>query len=514
MYDMICTVDQMRRAEAIAAGSEDRNSKGFFGLMERAGEELASAVLSLTDEPDGKSVLILCGKGNNGGDGFTAARLLSSRMRVTAALMSDKAPTGIAAEEFTRMQSYDVRTVPWSDVRTSDYDVIVDAVFGTGFHGELPENVSLLFADVMNSGALKIAADIPSGIDADTGSAARCAFSADHTVTFGAVKLGMFQPKAKRLCGEIHTVAIGVEDALSSMPYVMRMMDEETALAALPARHELSHKGSFGKLLIAAGSRSMSGAAALSVRAALSGGAGLVRLATVDTVADRVGAGIYEATYAILDHNAAGEISATSLDRLEEELKICSAAAIGPGMGTSADISAVVGECIRICGRERIPLVIDADGLNVLAGRADMTASFGCRAVMMPHPKELSRLVGADPAEVTADRLRYAIELAEKSQAVVVSKGWPTYIISPDGRAYLSCTGNGGLSKGGSGDVLTGLTAGIIASNKGDRLFESACAAVYIFGAAADITAQRLSMTGMLPSDVIYDMNEIFRRKN
>ncbi|MBQ7990170.1 MAG: NAD(P)H-hydrate dehydratase [Oscillospiraceae bacterium] len=507
---LYCTTSQMKEAELKASGGQER---GLLSLMEKAGESLASSILSLLPDPDGKSILFLCGKGNNGGDGFTAARLLSSRMNVTVALVSDKAPTGIAAKEFSVMQHFDVKIVNWDEVVVTDHDIICDAVFGTGFHGDLPKNTELLFTDVQNSPALKVAADIPSGVDADSGEVSRCAFRADHTVTFGAVKLGMTAPDAKRQCGEIHVCPIGVEDALSAMPYVMTCTDEEKALAALPHRYELSHKGNFGKLLIIAGSRSMSGAAALNVRSALSSGCGLVRLASPESVIDRVGSGIYECTFAPLDENVNGQISSTSLDRIEEELKAATAAAAGSGLGMSGDISAVTGECIRICGKERVPLVLDADALNALSGKADMTAKFGCRAVLTPHPGELARLLGIDRQEVLTDRLSCAVKLAEKSQAIVVSKGYPTYIISPDGRAALSLTGNAGLSKGGSGDVLTGLIAGIIASNKGDKLFESTCAAVYVFGAAADITAKRLSMTGMLPSDVINDLNEIFRKK-
>ncbi len=503
----ICTPQQIRNAEAITVG-EDEN--GYLKLMENAGAEFASAVLENTPEPDGKKVIVLCGKGNNGGDGFVAARLLSKRMNVTAALMTDSAPTGIAGEEFARMQGAGVKIVSYSEILSDDADVICDAVFGIGFHGELPENVSLVFTRLLQSRALKFAVDIPSGINALTGAVSRCAFPADITVTFGAVKLGMTLPPASGMCGEIIVAPIGLEQALASPGNAMRRIDERTALSYLPHRDEYSHKGSFGRLLVIGGSRAMSGAAALNVRSALSSGAGLVRLASVRSVIDRVASGIYECTFAELAENTRGEISPTSLDTVEEYLMNADTAAIGSGLGATEDTALLVKETIRICGRKGIPLVIDADAINVLAGQGHIIKQ--CRAVLTPHPRELARLLGVELASVMEDRYAAAVKLSELTRAVVVSKGYPTYIISPDGRAAVSYTGNAGLSKGGSGDVLTGLISGILTSNRGERVFESACAGVYIFGAAADITAQRLSMSGMLPSDVINDFNEIFKR--
>ncbi|MBQ5311662.1 MAG: NAD(P)H-hydrate dehydratase [Oscillospiraceae bacterium] len=499
----------MKAAEAEAAEKLDG---GYLTLMENAGREFVDEIRERMDTA-GKKALILCGKGNNGGDGFVAARLLTE-MSVTVALLVNSAPVGIAGTEFTRLQGKDIRIISGDEIDyDTEYDLIVDAVFGTGFHGELPENVSLIFSRLIYSRALKAAVDIPSGINAETGVISRCVFPADLTVTFGAVKLGMTLPPACKLCGEIAVREIGVEDALRQS-FAPELMDERRALSVLPERNEYSHKGKFGRLLITGGSSSMSGAAALNVKAALKSGAGLVRLASVKSVIDRVSSGIYEATYTELIQNEAGHISSASLDMIEKELLLSDAAAVGSGLGCTEDTAVIVKEMIRICGKNSIPLVIDADGLNCIAGNAGFIAKNECPAILTPHPKELARLLDEDIRAVTEDRLSAAIRLCRLSGAVVVSKGYPTVIVSPDKRSAVSYTGNAGLSKGGSGDVLTGIIAGLIASNKGDRLFDCAAAGVWIFGAAADITAKRLSMTGMLPSDVINDLDKIYIKKD
>ena len=508
MESYICTPAQMRAAEADAAEGIDG---GFLTLMENAGRAFADEIRYRA--PAAKSILILCGKGNNGGDGFVAARLLSENMDVTVALLVNSAPVGIAGTEFSHLHNSSVKIITGDEIDyDKEYDVIADAVFGTGFHGELPENVSLIFSRLIYSKALKISADVPSGVNAENGMISRCVFPADITVTFGAVKLGMTLPPARDMCGETVIKEIGVEDALRRSGFIPVLMDEHRALSVLPERNEYSHKGSFGRLSVIGGSSSMSGAAALNVRAALRSGAGLVALASVKTVCDRTAASIPECTFAELIAGDTGNISSASLDLIEKELLRSDTAAAGSGLGCTPDTALIVREIIRICGKSNIPLVLDADGLNCIAGDAGFLAKHGCHAVLTPHPKELSRLLDVDIKTVLEDRLAAAVKLSRLSNSIVVSKGYPTFIVSPDGRAAASYTGNAGLSKGGSGDVLTGIISGLITSNKGDRLFDCACSGVWIFGAAADITAERMSMTSMLPSDVTDDLDKIFKK--
>ncbi len=494
----ICSVDQMRSAEAIAA---QRSS--FLSLMENAGRALADEAARRMDV-NGKKVLIFCGKGNNGGDGFAAAKYLSFLgADVTVVLMINTAPTGIAGQEFTSITSEKIRIIGAGEL-SSDFapDVLIDAVFGTGFRGELPENVSVVLSAYSSCKALKIAADIPSGINADTGTASRGILVPDVTVTFGAVKTGMTLSPAKKLCGEIVMRSIGIEERdFESVGFVPRLYEDDIVSSVIPKRHEYSHKGSFGKLLIIGGSSTYSGAVKLSVKAALRSGAGLVRLASVPRVNDRVGASVDECTFTDLFVNDIGGISSASVELIEQCISGCTTVAFGGGLTFTEDSVILTREIISSAKKYDVPVIIDADGLNCLSQTGTDILS-GCRAVLTPHPAELGRLVGADIATVLANRLELAAKLSKKTGAIVAAKGYPTYIVSPDGRVYASYTGNAGLSRGGSGDVLTGIIAGLIASAKGDRIFDCTAASVYLFGKAADITAEEISQNNMLPSDV------------
>lgn len=504
----ICTPAQMKIAEANTV----EKGETYIGLMEKAGYACAAEILNCCNVK-GRNVLLLCGKGGNGGDGFVIARLLcEAGANITAALLCGK-PSGIALEEMEKLSGKDVKLINGDDIDISaEYSVIVDAVYGIGFHGELPENVRNIFARLDNTDAFKFAVDIPSGVDSVTGEVSKGIMSFDFTAALGALKTGMKLSPAKNHCGRIKVLDIGIsDDCFEKIGFVPRLADEKTAAAAIPLRTEKSHKGNFGRLLIIGGSRNMSGAAALNVTGALRSGAGLVKLASVKNVIDRAGSGIFECTFLELPENGSGAISADSLTELLKAAENSSAVAIGSGLTVCDDTKKITGEIIKCCGRNNIPLIIDADGLNALGSGIDIIKNANCRAVLTPHVGELARLLGKTSAGIIGDRLSAAAELSVKTGAVVIAKGMPTYIVSPDGRAFASFTGNGGLSRGGSGDVLTGVVSGICSSNMGDRIFESAAAGVYIFGLAADLAADKLSMTGMLPSDAAAQLPFAFK---
>lgn len=512
------TPEQMKTAEANAV------SKGttYLQLMENAGAAATAEILKRIPDISGKKALILCGKGNNGGDGFVIARLLSERGAVvTVSLAAEPPCKGIAFEEYSRITSIsDIEILSLSDTKLSaEYDIIADAVFGTGFHGELPETISDAMKRLSASKAFKIAVDIPSGADSISGKCSEGTLCCDVTVTFGAVKRGMLHSPAKKLCGEIVTAPIGIDgECFGSIEGICELMDMSLAAKAVPLRGENDHKGSFGKLLIIAGSEGMSGAAAMNVSGALRSGSGLVRLASVPEVISRTASGIYECTFCKLAPTPDGYISADNIPKLLFEAEKMTCISIGSGMGVTSDTSLILQNAVELCGEKNIPLIIDADGLNCLAGCIDIIRNAECRAVLTPHPAELGRLLGISAAEVLSDRQAAAMRLAELTGAVVCAKGYPTYIVSPEGRVRASYTGNGGLSRGGSGDVLTGIISGLVTANSRSitedksLLFEAACAGVYIFGLAADMAAEKLSMTGMLPTDVIKMLPEVYKR--
>ncbi|MBQ5331444.1 MAG: NAD(P)H-hydrate dehydratase [Oscillospiraceae bacterium] len=495
----ICTAQQMRSAEEIASA---RSS--MLTLMENAGRALAEETARRT-EVYGKKALILCGKGNNGGDGFVCARYLKKLgADVTVVLMINAAPTGNADRQFTALASENIRMIGVGELDYSqDYDIIVDAVFGTGFRGELPEQISLAFAALSRSSAFKAAADIPSGINADTGEAARGVMIPDITVTFGTVKTGMTLWPGKNLCSEIVIRDIGMtERDFESVGGIPVLCDEKLLRTVIPERRETSHKGNFGKLLIVGGSARYSGAAALAVSAALRSGAGIVSLASTPRVCDRVASSVYECTYADLIPADDGAISSASAERIENFARSSTVIAFGCGLTVSEDLCILTREVVDTAKKLDIPIIIDGDGLNCLA-RIGTDILKGAKAVLTPHPAELARLLGLPLTAVLSDRSGCAERLTKASGAIVLAKGTPTYIVSPDGRAYASYTGNPGLSRGGSGDALTGVIAGICAASGSTRLCECAAAGAYLFGKAADNAADDISEANMLPSDVI-----------
>ena len=512
------TPQQMKKAEANAV------SKGttYLQLMENAGAAVFDEIMKRIPDIKGKKALILCGKGNNGGDGFVIARLLAGMGAVvTVSLCAEPPCDGIAFEEYSRIAAVsDLEILPLAETAlNAGYDIIADAVFGTGFHGELPGNISSAMKCLSASDALKIAVDIPSGADSISGKCSEGTLCCDVTVTFGAVKTGMLHSPAKKLCGETVIAPIGIDDeCFESIDGICELMDMTLAAKAVPLRGEQDHKGNFGKLLIIAGSGGMSGAAAMNVSGALRSGAGLVKLASIPDVIDRAGSGIYECTFTGLAPTQDGYISADNIPILLSEGEKMTCISIGSGMGANEDTALILRNIVKLCDEKNIPLIIDADGLNCLAGCIDIIRNAECRAVLTPHPGELGRLLGISSADVQADRQAAAVRLAELTGAVVCAKGYPTYIVSPEGKVRASFTGNGGLSRGGSGDILTGIISGLVTANSHgiseneSMLFEAACAGVFVFGLAADIAAEKLSMTGMLPTDAIKMLPEVYKR--
>lgn len=504
----LATPSQMKSAEAnaVAAG------KTYIGLMENAGAAAVQELCRCVDINADSRVLIICGRGNNGGDGFVMARLIADMgARVFVTLPCGAPKSGIALEEYAKIAHSKITFLDTDDERISDrYDAVVDAVFGTGFHGELSADIISLFSRISKDSFI-LAADIPSGADSVTGKVSAGTLMCGLTITFGAPKIGMTLLPAQINCGKIIVREIGITESCFENTGAPIMMTDAMAEKCVPARGQSCHKGTFGRLLIIAGSENMSGAAAMNLKAALRSGAGLVKLASVPAVIDRAAAGIYEATFCTLSANESGAISSDGLTKLCSAAENMTVIAMGSGLSCCDDTKELVRGMISFCGEKNIPLILDADGLNCIADSIDIIRNANCKAVLTPHVGELARLLGMTAAEVMADRLSAAAALSEKTGAVVVAKGVPTYIVSPKKRC-ASYSGNGGLSRGGSGDVLTGIISGICSMNRGERLYECVCAAVHIFGIAADMAAEKLSMSGMLPTDVIAQLPFAFKQ--
>ena len=464
-------------------------------LMDNAAQAVADAVNDALEELGGESVLLFCGGGNNGGDGFGAARWLQNygaRVRVFVVGTALETISGDAAQELTMLQKTGVQVEllasedDWlvAELAAAKADVLVDALLGTGFHGELQGDFLRACQLMNNSGKYIVAVDVPTGVNADNGSVAENAVRADKTVTMALLKTGLLLYPGREYCGDIELADIGLPikmvEAHDSRKY---RLTADIVRELLPLRKADAHKGDAGRVVICAGSPGFTGAAALCADAAVKAGAGLVSLYTPlssrDVLATKLTEvmvhGLLERMPGILGGSAAGDVvkNANAADVL----------AIGPGLGTSESTLQAVRE---ILPKLTVPVVIDADALTALVGNTEILTQMQAAKVLTPHPGEMARLTGKEISEINADRISIAVEYAKEWQAVVVLKGAPTVIACPDGTTYVNSTGTSALATGGSGDVLTGIIAGL--AGQEISLQEAAVCAVYLHGLAAELS--------------------------
>ena len=507
----LVTPQQMRFLE----DSEAKNGISLWEMMKRAGSALAEFIVN--SESCRGSVVIFCGSGNNGGDGLVCAnRLAETGIAVTAVMMCGDPSTELAVRAYCELSSSSAEVLNLNDnidkifARISEAAVIVDSVFGTGFHGELPPHVKACFSYAMRSPAVKIAADCPSGADCVTGSVCENVIKCNYTITFAEQKVGMVLLPMKAFCGDIITADIGIDKKhLKSLQAPIILEDMADTKKLIPPRPSNAHKGNFGRLLNIAGSRRMPGAAALSTLAALRSGVGLCTLASAKTVCESLSSSVFETMYLPMKENPAGGISVTNKKELLTAALGSDAVAIGCGCGKSDDILEITKELLTQYDKT---IIIDADGINSIASDINILTNTRADVIVTPHPAELARLLGVSVGDVLADRLGMAQKLAKSCGVTVVSKGTPTVIAAKSGFCHVCAVGNAGLSRGGSGDVLTGIIASLAA--QGLSAEEASCLGVMLHGGAADIAAEKLSMQGMLPSDVIAALPLLFKELN
>ncbi len=508
----LVTPKQMKEIEDYS----DKHGVSYLTLMQNAGEQLASEIHTMPVDLSYGTVFF-CGSGNNGGDGFVAARLLAqSDYPVTVVLMCGDPTTELATRMYSELEGSGAEVLNLYDnndkifSRLSSAALIVDAVFGTGFHGELPPQVKACFTFAARSTAKKLAVDVPSGGNCLSGSAADGTMKCDCTVTFANKKIGEELYPLCEYCGKIIVSDIGIDKACySAMTRPIFETDADYADKMLPVRSVLSHKGTYGKLVNIAGSRKMPGAAALSTLAALRCGAGLVTLATAKSVADSLSSTIYEATYLPLKENDGGGISQTNEKEILAACEKSTAVSIGCGLGVSDDGLVLIKSLLKNLS---CPVIIDADGLNCIGTGIDIFKDIKASVIITPHPAELGRLLGISTESAVNQRFELAQKLSAEYGITVLAKGVPTVISGSNGFSFVNRTGNAGLARGGSGDVLTGIIASLAA--QGLEPTNAAAVGAYIFGAAADLVAKRTSMQGMLPHDVIDELPLLFKELN
>jgi NAD(P)H-hydrate epimerase len=480
-------------------------------LMEVAGRAVVEAMESRFCGVGGRSVLVLCGKGNNGGDGFVVARhLLSRGADVVSCLLGRVADLRVDALINARILERlggVIEELPGEgdlarlDERLARAEVIVDALFGTGLRRPAGGRLAGAIERMNRAGKPVVAVDIPSGLFADSGVIPGPAIRAELTVTFGLPKLVHYTYPAAACCGEVVVADIGIPARFVEEAGIGTELLTAGCLARLRApRAADAHKGRFGHLLIVAGSPGKTGAAALAGEAAVRLGAGLVTVAVPRSLNAVLEVKLTEAMSLPLPETARGGLAEEAYEAIVEFLQRASALALGPGLGGDPETVALVR---RLVAERTRPTVVDADGLNALAG--DLGPLRGPAdappLVLTPHPGEMSRLTGKPTATIQADRLACARELATAHGVHVVLKGAGTIVAEPDGRVFLNPTGNASLASGGTGDVLTGMIGALLA--QGFPPGEAACAAVYLHGAAADVLVRERPEWHVAAGDLI-----------
>ncbi len=475
-------------------------------LMENAGTSLAEEAASRCRPITGRQVVLLCGRGNNGGDGFVCARHLHSAGAVCTVLLVQGEPrTGLAKAAFDKIpQSVNVqnwRTDPQSaESLLEKADLVLDCVFGFSFHGELPGELQDIFTLANARSCMKLSADLPSGAECDTGRLSKGAFMADVTVTFTAEKPACRSYPAKEACGEVVIRQVGVPGSLTAAAETgTALTDRNYVRPLLKTPGPQSNKGDLGKLLLVCGGYGMAGACIMAAQAALRCGVGLLRIATDASIYPIVAQAVPEAVFFPLDR---ADRSACE-QYLEEALKASTACVVGCGLGKLAETL-----CPTVFSHCKIPLVIDADGLNFCARHSGALNQIQAPLVITPHPGEAARLAGRSVAEIQQDRIEAAKSISKNTDTVTVLKGAATVIANPEGRCLINPTGNAGMAKGGSGDVLAGIIGSFMA--QGLSPFQAAGAGAYLHGLAGDICARSMGQRFMLPTDLTKSLQQAF----
>jgi ADP-dependent NAD(P)H-hydrate dehydratase / NAD(P)H-hydrate epimerase len=484
----ILTPEQLREVDRL---STEKYGIPSLLLMENAGMRVAEVLDSQFEDLDQLTIAILCGKGNNGGDGFVVARQLIQKgcFPFVFLFASEEEVKGDARTNLNILKSlgYPPTVIlnehDWDEEKLElmDADIVVDAMLGTGARKPIEGLYQTVIYNIAEDfpGAAVIAVDVPSlGLEADI------------TVTFSALKPSLVLYPDCEQAGDVILADIGnPPELLENENHMLYLIEPHE----LPARIPDSNKGTYGKVLVIGGSRGKTGAAAMAGQAALRAGAGLVTVATAESVLPIIAGSMPELMTVPLAETSQGTIANQSIEAL---LKDKTVVAIGPGLTTFMETSAFVRRVRSECSTQ---MVIDADGLNALAG---FDGDLG-GAVLTPHPGEMARLIGKDVEYVTSNRIEVARDFAKSRNAYVVLKGYRTVVAIPDGRIYINPTGNPGMATGGTGDILTGMVAGILAQEHLGSFVERLCLAVYLHGVAGDLAADEVGEESLVATDLL-----------
>lgn len=506
---MVLTAEQMRLVEARSV----ELGMNWLHLMENAGSA-AAHIIKGKYNLDSKKVVIICGKGNNGGDGYVIARKLYDSGAQLRVISVGDASTDSATEMFSKAIQLGIRPISYENYEElcSQYiesaDIVIDSIFGIGFKG-VPNGIYQSVIDVINnSDAIKVSIDVPSGMNSDGVIDNNTFIKADLTITFGAYKPCHLLYPTFEYCGTVKVVDIGMpNEAYESVTPIMNVVKKRDVIKALPERNVGAHKGDCGTAGLLCGAKGYAGAAVISGRAAVKSGAGIVNMIIPEDIYPIVGVSIPEAVCTVLNNVNNGDVSNIVADTVVSAFDKCTAGLIGCGLGQSEQAKRNIYDIIKNCS---IPIVLDADGINILSTNIRCIRQYTNEVVITPHPKEASRLLGLSVEEIQNNRLNAAKLLASKTGAVSVLKGAKTIIALPDGSVYIVTDGNPGMSTAGTGDMLAGMIVAFLA--QGMSAADAAISAVKIHAMAGDVAVKETSVLALTPTDMINSLSTVYCR--
>jgi ADP-dependent NAD(P)H-hydrate dehydratase / NAD(P)H-hydrate epimerase len=487
-------------------------------LMENAGLRVVEMIENLLGEVRGKKIALFAGKGNNGGDGFVIARhLINMGAEVKVMLLGRvEQVTGDAKINLEILIKMGVKIFILDNENAINVvrvalvytDLVVDAIYGTGFKGMVSNQLGSIIEVINSCQKTIIAVDIPSGVEASTGKVNGPCIKATHTITFSYPKIGLLLFPASKFVGQLEIANISIpETAVKELGLKRYLVTGNMVNNLVPPRETNGHKGSYGKVLILGGSVGLTGAPAMAGVAALRIGAGLVTIGLPKSLNSIMEVKVTEVMTKPLPETEAGTLSSDSLQGIRVLAQEMDAIAIGPGMGINQEIKELVPNLIKSLTN---PLVLDADSLNALVDNLDSLQEKKGEIIITPHPGEMARLLGVEISHVEKNRLSIAEKAAQDWGVIVVLKGYRTIIACPDGTTYINPTGNPGLATGGSGDVLTGIIAGLIGQGLSPK--DGAVAGVYFHGYAGDLLAQERGMMSIMATDILEILNLVTKK--
>lgn len=505
----VCYAEQMRNIDRAA---EEIASIPSIVLMENAAIACVEE-LKKDFELSKRTVAVFCGKGNNGGDGLAIARhLYNLGVKVKIYLVSGNDFLGDAKINYDIVNSMDISLDTITDTDGLEYvirsyDIIVDAILGTGISGTVRGNAFEVIKLINENARYILSVDVPSGINSDSGEICGICINANKTVTFAAYKVGMFMYPAADSVGEVVVKGISIpQNVIDSQNVQLNLTDSEFARSVIKPRENNSQKSDYGKLLIIAGSEGMSGAAYLAAQSALKSGAGLITLACPKSINKILEVKTTEVmTLPLCDID--GHLDYLASNEILSRLDSFDAVLIGPGLGRERSVFEVVKTVLQ---NSKVPVVADADALFAISRDKGILRDCDCELIFTPHAMEMSRLTGLEIPYIEANRLEVSKEFCEETGATLLLKGHHTIVTAQSLEQYISNTGNPGLATGGSGDVLAGIIAALAA--RGLDCAHAAAVGDYIHGTAGDIAKERFGMESISAENVIECLPEAFCR--